>query len=384
MTSRPARILICTVGTSLFRPNLEGLRKELAEGTIRDDRRPLAQAYRAGDWTAVARELARLPGSERLCGAEVNSVASMVEHGHVAADCGLFFVHSDTDDGRHVAAILTAYFRTRGHTPVEAVPVPDLQDQDPKRFRTAGLRNLARAVCAVIRAHSAAACAVNATGGYKAQIAVAVLLGQALGVPVFYKHELFSEIIAFPPLPVALDFEVWLRAGGLLYDLERNPQPTPADLYAEEWDERYESLVERVRIDGRDYLELSPAGQIFHETFRERFRSARDHILPPPVPAGQKRPPRLEKAGWPGEHPEVERFMSRATAEVPQVAHCATFYYNPDLPERTRFRLGRDGVEGVYSEGNFTVKFRVETSAQTPGQQAAVVAALNEWLARQS
>jgi hypothetical protein len=42
--------------------------------------------------------------------------------------------------------------------------------------------------------------------------------------------------------------------------------------------------------------------------------------------------------------------------------------------------VGRDGIEGVYSNGTFTVKFRVETSAQTPGQQAAVVAALNEWL----
>jgi putative CRISPR-associated protein (TIGR02619 family) len=381
--SRP-QILICTVGTSLFRPNLEGLKKELAEGTIRGELKPLAQAYQAGDWPAVARGLVALPPGERLCGAEINSVASMIDKGHVPPDCGLFFLHSDTDDGRHVAATLTAYFRARGHAPAEAIPVPDLQDQDPKRFRTAGLRNLARAVCAVIRSHSAAACAVNATGGYKAQIAVAVLLGQALGVPVFYKHELFSEIIAFPPLPVALDFEVWLRASGMLYELERNPQPTPADLYAEDWDEKYESLVERVPIGGRDYLELSPAGQIFHESFRERFRSARDHILPPPVPAGQKRPPRLERAGWPGEHPEVERFLARATAEVPQVAHCATFYYNPDLPERTRFRLGRDGPEGVYSEGNFTVKFRVETSARTPGQQAAVVAALNEWLVRQS
>jgi len=69
---------------------------------------------------------------------------------------------------------------------------------------------------------------------------------------------------------------------------------------------------------------------------------------------------------------------------VPQVAHCATFYYNPDLPERTRFRPGSDGVEGVYSDGRYTVKFRVETSARTPGQQAAAAAVLNEWLAAQA
>jgi hypothetical protein len=72
--------------------------------------------------------------------------------------------------------------------------------------------------------------------------------------------------------------------------------------------------------------------------------------------------------------------MSRVTSEVPQVKHCATHYYNPDLAERTRFRLASDGIEGIFSDGNFTVKFRVETTAQTSGQRNAVVAALNEWL----
>jgi putative CRISPR-associated protein (TIGR02619 family) len=302
----------------------------------------------------------------------------MIDKEYVPADCGLFFLHSDTDDGRSIAAILKNYYQSKGHAPVETIEVPDLQDQDPKRFRTKGLRNLARKICGVIRERSAAACAINATGGYKAQIAIGVLLGQAIGIPVFYKHELFSEIIAFPPMPVALDFEVWMRASGMLYDLERTSELIAAAIYADEWDEKYESLIERVPINGQDYLELSPTGQIFHETFRERFRTARDQVLPPP--AQQKRPPRLEKAGWPGEHPEVECFMSRVTNEVPPVVQCATFYYNSDLPQRTRFRLGRDGIEGIYSDGSFTVKFRVETTAQTPGQQGAVVALLNEWL----
>jgi hypothetical protein len=38
------------------------------------------------------------------------------------------------------------------------------------------------------------------------------------------------------------------------------------------WDERYESLVEADRDGaGREVLCLSATGQIFHETFRERF-----------------------------------------------------------------------------------------------------------------
>jgi putative CRISPR-associated protein (TIGR02619 family) len=366
-------ILICTVGTSLF-SNL----KSLKAGEHPD----LAAAFQAKEWSAVSAALAKLPADARVCGAEINSIASMIAKDYVPDTCGLFFVHSDTNDGRDISAILKSYYSNKGHAPVEVVNVPDLQDQDPKLFRTKGLRSLARKICRVVRDYSATACAINATGGYKAQIAIGVLLGQAIGVPVYYKHELFSEIIAFPPMPVALDFEVWMKASGMLYDLERASALISAAGYSEEWDEKYESLVERVQIDDQEYMELSPTGQIFHETFRERFRTARDHFLPPAVPTAQKRSPRLEKSGWPGEHPEVERFMSRVTSEVPQVVQCDTFYYNPDLAERNRFRIGSKGIEGIYSDGSFTVKFRIETTAQTPGQQSAVVASLNEWLNR--
>ena len=264
-------------------------------------------------------------------------------------------MHSDTPNGQAIANILQQYYRAQGHALVETVKVEELQDQDPRRFRTKGLRQLARELCKILRERTPAACAINATGGYKAQIAIAVLLGQAIGVPVFYKHELFPEIIAFPPMPVALDFELWMRSSGMLFDLVRDLNPAPFSLYADEWSEAYESLVERVNIDGQEYLELSPTGQIFHDTFRERFRSHRDHVLPPPIPTAQKRLPRLEAAGWPGEHPEVRRFMEEVTVANPWVSHCATFYYNPDLGERTRFRPGAHGIEGVFSNGSYTV-----------------------------
>jgi putative CRISPR-associated protein (TIGR02619 family) len=372
-------ILICTVGTSLFRPNLENLQRELEQGSVQEDRKQLARAYVEKNDPIIARELGRLPANDRICGAEVNSIASMIEKGYINEKCGLYFMHSDTDDGFRIASILKAYYERQGHQPVKTVSVEDLQDQDAKRFRTKGLRNLARRICGVVRDHTPAVCAINATGGYKAQIAVAVLLGQAIGVPVFYKHELFPEIIAFPPMPVALDFELWMKASGMLFDLERSLEPARAKIYEEDWDEKYESLIERVVIDEEDFLELSPTGQIFHETFKEKFRTNRDQVLPPPVPFVQKRKPRVEDAGWAGEHPEVHQFLEKVT-DQPWVLHCSTFYFNPDLPCRTMFRLGAKGIEGVFSNGSYCVKFRIETSAKTEGQQAAVVAALNQWL----
>lgn len=387
--SRP--ILLCTVGTSLVYPNLSGLRKTLAEDSGKpDDRKTipptlvaaagrLAAAYDSKDWSAVATALAEFPNDARLCGAEVNSIASLIKHHYTPSNAAIFFFHSDTDDGRHIAEVLVHLFRHHGHDPVEAVAVPDLQDRDAKRFRTKGLRNLAKLLCRKVRDYSPAACAINATGGYKAQIAVAVLLGQALGIPVYYMHERFSEIIAFPPMPVALDFEVWMRASGMLSALERSADPIAAARFDQEWDERYESLVDRVSIDETDYLELSPTGQIFHETFRQRFRTDRDRVLPSAAP--RKLPPVLHDHGVINLlHDELLRYLNDVTQDVPQVVRCVTNYCNPNLPETTRFRETRGQVEGVYSDGTRTVKFLVETTANTPGQHAAVVAALNDWL----
>ena len=82
----------------------------------------------------------------------------------------------------------------------------------------------------------------------------------------------------------------------------------------------------------------------------------------------------------PDEVRDMVRYLSAVTQDVPQVVRCATNYCNPDLPETTRFRETRGEVEGVYSDGRRTVKFLVDTTANTPGQHAAVVAALNDWL----
>ncbi len=385
----PRPILLCTVGTSLTESNLKHLRENMAKDHVKpEDKKTiptgfeafgeaLAVAYEKKDWAGVAAVLGQFPLTLRLCGAEVNSIASLIANGYSPADCGIYFFHSDTSDGKNIADVLVRLYAARGHSPVAAVPVPDLQDADPKRFRTKGLRNLAKLLCGKVREHSAEACAINATGGYKAQIAVAVLLGQALGIPVYYMHERFSEIIAFPPMPVALDFEFWMKMSGTLAVLER--EAVPKAEFADEWDEKAESLVDVTDIDGVEYLELSATGQIFHETFRQRFRTDKDAVLPPP--AVVKKSPHFEDAGWPGTFPTAVRFVERVTAELPFVARCATHYYNPDLPERTRFKSKRDGIEGVFGDGTRTVKFLVETTAVTAGQRAAAVAALNLWLA---
>ena len=381
----------CTVGTSLFYPNLARLPKpdgyeEWLGRQPQGDREHLSRelvgrlkaAYAEQDWTLLAKIMQELPPKTRLLGAEINSVHELIQRGHIEPQSRLFFLHSDTEDGRHVAEVLRAYYQGNA----ELIQVDGLDDQHPEVFRTQGLRSLAKELGKIIRDQAAANCAINATGGYKAQIAIAVVVGQVTGVPVYYKHERFSAIISLPPLPISFDLSEWFRSSALLYALAKDDLPTSmfdADLLTP----KAESLLDRVDLDGEEYLTLSPLGQVFHDTFRNRYEGEKPRFLPLPASKREKKEPRLEKSGWPGEHPEVERFMQQVTDDVPQVIQCSTHYYNPDLTQQTLFRLSSKGIEGVFSRGGYTVKFRVETTAKNDVQREAMVAELNDWLARQ-
>jgi CRISPR/Cas system-associated protein Csm6 len=94
---------------------------------------------------------------------------------------------------------------------VQTEVIQGLSDASPHVFRTEGLRNLVRSIAGVVRRHGAQVTLINATGGYKAQISFAGMIGQTLEIPVCYLFEGFSDVITLPPQPIALDLRFWLN-----------------------------------------------------------------------------------------------------------------------------------------------------------------------------
>ena len=333
---------------------------------------------REGVGRDVAAGLRRIAPTERLCGAEINSVADLANQSGVEKG-RLHLLVSETSDGEDIGAVLEEYFKQDGWV-ADVRRVGDLRDDDPGAFRTRGLRNLAKTIGELARESGTEFCAINATGGYKAQIAIAVLMGQALSIPVYYKHERFDTIIPFPPMPVSLDFSLWERASGMFTVLSKPGAFEPSQRFREDWDERFEPLVNRETIDGVDLLELSATGQIFHETFRTRFQKYRNNRLPRAAEPGEKKVPRLGDHSYGQAREPIVRYLQRLGAERPYIRFCHSKYWNPDLAESCRFRLDGGDVEGVYSNGSWCVKFRVVTTACDHNDLGAVVADLNGWL----
>jgi putative CRISPR-associated protein (TIGR02619 family) len=264
----PRNTLICTVGTSLFDSNLKNL-SDKPDAPV--NWRELKDAFDRTDWKQTAAELLKISPSARVCGAEINTVEEIRKKNWLALE-NLIFLVSDTPAGRNTGKVLSLYFKKRTdlnlHT-IEFKPVDELQDERPKDFRTHGLRNLVREMGAYIQRFGGADnVAIDATGGYKAQIAIAVLIGQAINIPVYYKHEKFNEIIDFPPMPVSLDYEVLAQNAALLTDFERGKQFSGSELG--ELDRKLRVMLTEIIVDGESLYELGPIGQIYLTGFRLR------------------------------------------------------------------------------------------------------------------
>ena len=137
-------ILISTAGTSLL-GNIE-----------RDGGSELKQFKAAENIKGMCSELLKYDPSSRICGAEINTVASMVSKQMLAGRFYHLILVSDTDDGRLVGRVLEQFFLSK-HCPIgfekaEYRVVEGLNSDDAARFQKQGLKNLVRIIGETVRA----------------------------------------------------------------------------------------------------------------------------------------------------------------------------------------------------------------------------------------
>lgn len=353
-----ARVLISTTGISL-KSNLERLPA--------DD--PIRSAWENRDWPRLCRQIRAVPMEDRLWGAEINTIDALWRQGQIAKDAALHFCMSDTDGGRQVQAFLRHFFEQMGQR-VQVHETEGLDDRHPVRFKTHGLRNTARLMGKIIRDSGGKQfVAINATGGYKAQVAIASLIGQAMQVPVYYMHEHFKEIIKVPPMPIAFDYDLLGRTGALLVHVEHNGviEADPADI-----DEEIRPLLEEIPGDhGKRLWELGPIGQIFLDGFRERFASPRQ--LPQAAEAHERRPPKFRDHHLPD---NFKDYVMRVWQDTPYVKHAYDIGYEKQQSLVNRdFYIRPDGaIIGTYNDRkNFGGRFALLTTAETPQQKHAAM-----------
>ena len=357
------RVLLNSVGISLL-----SHWKDLSENLSDASRRQIV----AG--------LKRLPHNDRRMGAELSSIHSIAEQGEIERGDKVYFLVSDTRQGRFIGRLLNEVLSEWGYRTAEPVLIKGLQGDNPHAFER-GLRNLVRQIAALYRFHRSEGDEVllNATGGYKAQISFAGLIGQVFGIPVFYQFEDFPRAIKLPPLPVSFDLNDWLSYRHVFDALERGDGGEP--LHAN--DSRLRELPQKLRVlldQSQGLVTLNALGELYHQGFCDRFAAAKALLLPrdSSIPPEQKKIQYEDKNH--GKHPGLQEYLERVVKKS-YVTRIQTVRYLPEKPTEARFRAdpaSPDRLKGTFWDGKVAVEFFVYLSEHNPQKAKAAAADLME------
>lgn len=233
--------------------------------------------------------------------AETNSLSRILQEGDK-----LIFLHSQTEEGKFCTEALRKYYRGRGYQ-TESQEIPDLTYKE-SRFKMRGLRSLVATLIDLIRRERQAQrqVLINATGGFKAEIAYAAVVGLLFDVPVYYIHEAFRDIIQMPPTPIGWDYSLIAEYEEFFEWLSEDLRTTA------EVDARLRTLsrseeLHLLLVDEEGYTFLSPTGEAFYEAYKARLEQT------------ERTPVWLSAAAWRTYEqapPEVKALFDRALRKL--------------------------------------------------------------------
>ncbi|MBD3398080.1 putative CRISPR-associated protein [Candidatus Micrarchaeota archaeon] len=372
MTKYSGTFILVTVGTS-------------ALGNVR-------RALNTNDLPSIQEALEvlkRVGPEDRTCGAEVNSNRRLLEG--MRLSCGetlqpyeLMFLVSETDEGRWTGDLLKAYYNgLRGVDKADWKEIEGLSPVNAGRFARLGLRNLVRESSALLRNAEGKGFfrVINATGGFKAQISFAGLIGQTLGVPVIYQFEKFDDCVEMPPMPVDFDREIWLMHYDLFMRLSEKGALLEKDYPFDELDPVIRELLDVVE-EGADRLySLSPILELMHQGFLSRRPRQISKPSAYEAPLSEKvKLVKSEEAHDPVGTRKIAEMMVRKFDWIKEIKN-----HTPRMNSARSHLLPRRGEIDrhwiCYSDGVKGVRLSIKTSCEHDGHYEYVSERLAEFLA---
>jgi putative CRISPR-associated protein (TIGR02619 family) len=208
---------------------------------------------------------------------EVSAETNALQRLGLQSDDRIVFLHSATQKSAVCAEFLSRHYAGT----VDSISTREIQDlsYEEGEFKLRGLRSLVGTLTELIEEaqEEDREVSINATGGFKAEIAFATLVGLLFDVPVYYIHERFRDIVEMPVLPIDWDYS-------LLYDhrdlfewvFSENP---PID----EVNQRLKGRPDKLRsllTEENGNINLSPAGLAVYGAYLDRVEDApSDEIL---------------------------------------------------------------------------------------------------------
>lgn len=230
--------------------------------------------------------------SNRL-GAEIVNARKLIDKGWLLdPPDAVHLCVSDTPEGTLAARVIEHVLDAEGwNVSLSVVPELGLAAGVTEAAAARGLRNLASTVArAILEGGTPANVAVDVTGGFKGQTAIATVAAQMLGATVLYRYEEAKHLVRIPTLPVTLDLSIFDRWADDLEALDGAVVPGRCS----DFDPEMVPLLEETQFDdGTWIVGLNVIGAILLEKLRTTRKGEPD-LPPDAAPRDRKRPRRVD------------------------------------------------------------------------------------------
>lgn len=190
----------------------------------------------------------------------------------------LVFLHSDTPEGEMCALALARYCQNKLDVEAIALRIAQLE-YSTEKFKKRGLRVFANALIQQVdQARKLGDVAINATGGFKAQIAFATAVGLILQVPVYYIHEQFDALIEMPMLPIGWDYASLVHIEPVLDRVNEGIEAAELERMLQSYDPATRDQVMRLLDDDEEFVVFSDIGQALYSGYKTQAHRVSEPI----------------------------------------------------------------------------------------------------------
>lgn len=203
-------------------------------------------------------------GDERKISSEINTIEGM--KADIGRNTCFYFIASDTKEGKLCAEMLEQYYVNR-NAGGQVVLIEEL-NRDSVNFQTRGLINFIKKISKII-IETDRRVKILATGGFKAEIAYANVLGLLFKLEVVYMHEDFKRVITMPQLPVTFDMTEFELFFNDIMAIPDTPDYKEASRMIRNLPEKYKAFFNKDK--GMKRYVLSPIGTAYIDYYRSGF-----------------------------------------------------------------------------------------------------------------
>lgn len=341
------RTILTTTGTSLLGQAVRLLGKNNSEITESD----LAHVFEQ-------------KSMEQAC-AETNSLSKIADRKDK-----IVLLHTHTAEGKLCAKAVANKLAKEDWNNVELQQIELVDDE--AQFERKGLRELVNTLIEQINKaqREKQEVIINATGGYKAQIAYTTMVGTIFQVPIKYIHQNFARPITFPALPVTWNTDLLLQHQNFFNWVDSEPRQN------EEVQQRIGYLPDKEAIsslllppDEEGYVFLSAAGEVLWGKFRQEKESAK---LVEDPPASEIDNP-IDKVhsslqGVKHHYPKDSLKFAEKVAQIPAVESVIGGRFEHTVAKKIKF-VGEDGIiKLLWADNDKAANIIVHTTAKGKAQ----------------